>query len=148
MEVRSRIRDAINRAADRRALGQENERHIIETHRRDALTLTVLLFAISVAALWSYPRSGIGAGSDASHADLISFGVDPNHARWSELALLPGFGETMARRVVDFREQRRRDLDDPTAVVFQEVADLRQIKGIGDRKLMRAGRFLRFTAAP
>lgn len=56
----------------------------------------------------------------------ISFQVDVNQAEWPELAQLPGIGETLARRIVEFRDQRG---------PFLDHQDIRNVKGIGPKKL-------------
>lgn len=58
----------------------------------------------------------------------LEFRVDLNHADWPELAQLPGIGETLARRIVDSREQ-----EGP----YLQAADLQRVRGIGPRTLQR-----------
>lgn len=52
------------------------------------------------------------------------FLVDVNQADWSELAQLPGIGETLAKRMV-----QSRDMQGP----FLDHSDLQRVKGIGPR---------------
>lgn len=49
--------------------------------------------------------------------------IDLNDATWEELTLLPGIGETRARRIVAYRE-RVGEIRDP--------GELREVPGIGD----------------
>jgi len=84
--------------------------------------------------------------------------INVNSAPWWELALLPGIGETLARRIVSFREgaagglegdgwaerdgraaQRRR-----LRIVFSCADDLRGVRGIGPRKTQGMAPYLRF----
>lgn len=78
----------------------------------------------------------------------VAFGVDPETAPWWELAAVPRLGESMARRIVEFREIRRDPLpaDDPSdgARVFRRAEDLLQVPGIGRATLRRMRPFLRF----
>jgi len=52
------------------------------------------------------------------------FLVDVNQADWSELAQLPGIGETLAKRIVESR-----DMQGP----FLDHSDLQRVRGIGPR---------------
>ncbi|QDU99079.1 ComEA family DNA-binding protein [Lignipirellula cremea] len=52
--------------------------------------------------------------------------VDINRAPWQELTLLPGVGETLARRIVAWREE-----EGP----FQTINDLDRVRGIGPKTL-------------
>jgi len=54
--------------------------------------------------------------------------VDVNDANWLELMLLDGVGETLAKRIVNHREQFG---------PFQQVEDLLEIKGIGGKRLAK-----------
>lgn len=65
--------------------------------------------------------------------------INPNVAPWWELAVLPRIGETMARRVVSYREAAKE-----SGPVFRRDADLTQVHGIGPKTLARVGRHLRF----
>ncbi|HMO14009.1 MAG TPA: helix-hairpin-helix domain-containing protein [Pirellulaceae bacterium] len=56
----------------------------------------------------------------------IEFRVDVNRAGWPELANLPGIGEELARRIVEYREQHGS---------FKTVDSLLNVKGIGEKKL-------------
>ncbi len=51
--------------------------------------------------------------------------VNINKAGISELTELPGVGEALAKRIVDYREENGK---------FQKVEDLKNVSGIGDKK--------------
>lgn len=55
-----------------------------------------------------------------------AFQIDMNRAEWAEWAELPGVGEAIARRIVEFRE---------TEGGFVTPEDLMQVKGIGPKTL-------------
>lgn len=63
--------------------------------------------------------------------------VDINRASWEEFTVLPGVGETMARRVVAERERRG---------PFQAVDDLMRVRGIGERTVQRLAKHLVVTS--
>jgi competence protein ComEA len=62
------------------------------------------------------------------------FSLDMNVASWPEWTLLPGIGETLARRIV---ASRQRD------GLFRNARDLLRVKGIGPRKLESITRYVR-----
>jgi competence protein ComEA len=64
----------------------------------------------------------------------VSFTVDINEAAWPELTVLPGVGETLAKRIV----QSRADQGD-----FRDLDDLRRVRGIGPRTLERIKPYVR-----
>jgi competence protein ComEA len=59
--------------------------------------------------------------------------IDVNEANWPELALLPGIGEQLAKRIV-----ADRDLNGP----FRDADDLQRVRGIGPRTVERMQPFL------
>jgi competence protein ComEA len=63
-----------------------------------------------------------------------AFQVDINSADWPELAQIPGLGETLARRIVQWRAAHG---------PFKEVAELRGISGIGPKKFEAIRPYLR-----
>lgn len=65
---------------------------------------------------------------DTAQRDIAEFRADLNSADWPELANLPGVGETLARRIVDYRSQHG---------PFRAVEELENVHGIGPRKLAR-----------
>lgn len=75
----------------------------------------------------------------SSNHSLPEFVVSVNQADWPELMLLPGIGETMARRIVDWRERQG---------PFRAVADLEQVPGIGPRTAQRLATHLSFETSP
>jgi competence protein ComEA len=52
--------------------------------------------------------------------------VDLNTATKDQLAALPGIGDTLAQRILDYRQENG---------PFQSIADLANVSGIGDKKL-------------
>ena len=62
------------------------------------------------------------------------FNVELNHAPWPELALLPGIGPTLAKRIVAHRRRFRS---------FANVEELRLVRGIGPKKLERIRPYIR-----
>ena len=52
-------------------------------------------------------------------------GLDLNTATLQQLTLLPGIGETLAQRILDYRTEHNG---------FTTVEELKQVSGIGDKK--------------
>lgn len=59
--------------------------------------------------------------------------VDVNRAGAAELETVPGIGPVLARRILELRAQRGR---------FQSLAELKQVRGIKERRLARLAPYL------
>ena len=62
---------------------------------------------------------------NASKLLVFSIPLDLNRVSAEDLCLVPGIGESLAREIVTYRERRKR---------FQSVDELRNVRGIGDKK--------------
>ncbi len=106
--------------------------------RADQMALWGLVVAASVViGLWCVHEEFFGGGTidiDRAAPDPALFTLDINTAEQPELELLPGVGETLARRIIDSREQ---------AGPFVDHEDLRRITGIGPLTLERMRPHLR-----
>ncbi len=71
--------------------------------------------------------------------------IDPNTAPWPELARLPGVGESLARKIVAYREQQSKIRPGP---VFRRIEDLEPVHGLGPRLLERIAPGLKFPETP
>ncbi len=70
---------------------------------------------------------------DTAAKTEIKFEIDVNTAEWPEWTLLPGVGETMAKRIVQDREQHGN---------FLNHEDLGRVNGIGPRTIDRMRPYL------
>lgn len=122
---------------------------VLARQQATACAATVLLFLGVALAGVAYPsRIARAVPVDEARLAKVSVGIDPNSATWFEIAQLPGIGEKLAKRVIACRESRLAALGPSGAgrVVFRRPADLAQVKGIGEKTVLRIGRFLRFPA--
>lgn len=106
-------------------------------HADQAACAILVVAAVGLLAAWWLRNGGLAGGvieidrQPPLHAVFI---VDINSADWPELALLPGIGEGLARRIVT-----ERDLGGP----FVDHDDLSRVHGIGPVTLERMKPYLR-----
>ncbi|MDR0966897.1 MAG: helix-hairpin-helix domain-containing protein [Myxococcales bacterium] len=87
--------------------------------------------AISMAALFSVTALAERQSSEKADRGLSGV-VNINTATVQQLTLLPGIGESIARRIVDYRSQKP----------FKKAEELRGVKGIGEQTYHKISRFL------
>lgn len=92
---------------------------------RFASRLSVALLALVVLTVGMIPP--LSAAEENNPIDL-------NRATARELIQLPGVGEVIAKRIVDFREEHG---------PFKRVEDLMKIKGIGEKSLKKIRPYIR-----
>jgi competence protein ComEA len=112
-------------------------RRFVLLRRADQACVAALVLA-SVGSivffwLWHGGQRGKLIEIDRAAPAEITFQVDVNRAEWPELTLLPGVGESLARRIVEARERHGK---------FVSHEDLRRVKGIGPRTLDRLRPYL------
>ncbi|MFO8011893.1 MAG: helix-hairpin-helix domain-containing protein [Phycisphaerae bacterium] len=104
--------------------------------RAEQVALLVLALAVVAGAAWragSYWRLGREPLEAVPEAPP-TYRVDVNAADWVTLALVPGLGETLARRIVAERDAR--------GGRFDALEDLTAVRGIGEKTLARLRRHL------
>ncbi len=123
---------------DRGTSSQPSSRWRPLLQRADQLTVAVLVTigfcALLVHWIWHFTFRSQLIEIDRAAPGVIEFQVDVNAADWPELTLLPGIGETLARRIVDYRAAHG---------PFQSIEQLEQVKGIGPKTLRRIRPYLR-----
>lgn len=99
------------------------------------LAIALALAWLGVVLWWVLHGGCSGRTIDFNRASplVAEFRVDLNAADWPEFAQLPGLGETLARRIVEYRA-----VHGP----FRSVEDLRKVPGIGEKTLDRIATFL------
>lgn len=93
-----------------------------------ALAGLLLLVSLGVAGVWAVRGGLSGRLVDVDRAPPVElrFQVDLNRASAPELALLPGIGETLAERIMQYRQRHG---------PFRELDELQRVHGIGPRTL-------------
>lgn len=101
-----------------------------------AIAALALLAIVSIAVYWiaAGGLSGELIEIDRAAPRVVQFQLDINQADWPELSVLPGVGETLARRIVESREQ-----EGP----FADVESLQRVTGIGPKTLEQLRPYLR-----
>jgi DNA uptake protein ComE-like DNA-binding protein len=103
----------------------------------------VLLYALSVRCGRPELDQASGTAGDRSH--LLDQRINPNTASWSELADLPGIGETLAKRIIAYRLEQQGDSPETSRPVYACLDDLQAIKGIGPKKLEQISEYVIFS---
>ncbi len=100
--------------------------------RTDQATAAVLIFVALTLMLVYWWRQGGWQGRVIEVERLpvrtATFQVDVNTAPWTELAQIPEIGETLAKRIVEYRERHG---------AFRDLDALSHVSGIGPRTLER-----------
>jgi competence protein ComEA len=100
------------------------------------VAILVLVGLASMIGWWILRGGHAGRLLEVEHAasQTLRFEVDINEAQWPELVLLPGIGETLAKRIVESRR---------TLGPFRDHDDLRRVRGIGPKTLEGMRPYLR-----
>jgi competence protein ComEA len=95
---------------------------------RDRLLLLALGMVCLALSVWHWGQLS-GWGSEPVEVDRLpervyDYRIDLNQATWVELMQLPRVGETLAQRILEYREEHG---------PFQSVEELDNVKGIGPK---------------
>jgi competence protein ComEA len=91
-----------------------------------ALLVTVGLAALGLWCVRQGWLEGRMVDIEQSQPTRVEFLVDINEADWPELSELPNIGETLARRIVEYRQANG---------PFRDLNELRRVQGIGPKTL-------------
>ncbi|MCH7721375.1 MAG: helix-hairpin-helix domain-containing protein [Planctomycetes bacterium] len=107
-------------------------------HQRVSGLLGVLLLIGGLGTIATM-HSPVGPAVGSS-IESVGLRIDPNSAPWWELTIIPGVGETTARRIVSFRSENSGAVDGP----FRRPADLQAVHRIGPKTAARMAPYLAF----
>ncbi len=131
---------------DRHRSNIERARLIAHRRRRQSLLAPFLVavplltwFAIQPDRAPAPPLAAAGPSAAVLYAR-----IDPNTAPWWELAAAPRIGETMARRIVAYRDEQQAATGHRR--VFRRPEDLEQVHGIGPKTVERLRPLLKFDS--
>lgn len=96
----------------------------------------LVLLGLAATALWWVRHGGWRGGLiEVEQVEPLSaeFHIDINSADWPEIMQLPYIGETLARRIVEYRQQHG---------PFKTLEDLCRVRGIGPKTLERIRPYL------
>ena len=120
--------------------------------RSDEAASSVAAPVVSIlVALWiivlavALPRLGQSNQVDATRECLA--GLDPNQASVRELTVLPRIGETMAYRIVEYRDSvQGAEGSGMRRPAFQSASDMSLVRGIGPVTVQRIAPHVRFPS--
>ncbi len=92
------------------------------------MALPILLCLATVTTIVATLRGRPAVEIDEAVPQIATFRLDVNEATWPELALVPGIGETLARRIVTHRERQGK---------FRTLSELTAVAGIGEKLASR-----------
>jgi competence protein ComEA len=115
----ARLQDAITAAG---GLSEEADLSTVNLARR--LRDGELIVIVTQPVPGSTPRVPLPDAGDAANPDESRVRININTATSAELEALPGVGEVLATRIVEYREQNG---------PFRSVDDLIHVEGISDR---------------
>ena len=107
--------------------------------------LLLVLGGSCVLRLLSFEHYGsqpIGKSPDTVRAVLPNV-VNPNTAGWAGLARLPGVGKTLAKNIVTYRQEYRKQ-NGRDRQPFRSSEDLAQVKRIGPVTIKQIEKYLTF----
>ena len=86
----------------------------------------LLIFSLVLCAVFLYRRNNmsndIGTQNNKSDAAFVSGKLDINKADAEQLMELPGIGDALAKRIIQYREENG---------PFQSIEELLKVKGLG-----------------
>ncbi|KKL56327.1 hypothetical protein LCGC14_2246500, partial [marine sediment metagenome] len=88
------------------------------------LTLIVVVLGLAI----SLPSNAAVTKTEATESAEKSQLVNVNQATVEQLIQLPGIGKSKAQAIVDYRTKQGK---------FKSIADLAQVKGIGDKLIAK-----------
>jgi competence protein ComEA len=109
-----------------------NKIYLTKEEKYLIIFLALCLFSFLSVKVFNLKKIAIEMESDTTQA--IIFPLDINSATYNQLLHIPGIGPVMAQRIIEYRDARGR---------FNDLQELKEIKGIGDKKLEQLQKYLK-----
>lgn len=109
-----------------------NKIYLTKEEKYLIIFLALCLFSFLSVKVFNLKKIAIEVGSDTIQE--VVFPLDINSATYNQLLHIPGIGPVMAQRIIEYRETHGR---------FNDLRELREIKGIGDKKLKQLQKYLK-----
>lgn len=123
--------DAASSSPSAAAAAPREQPQAVSTWPRSAQLATVFLLGVATTLLSIHCCRGLRWGSQPTELEwgaVAAYRIDLNRADRAELLQVPGIGESLARRIHEYRSQHG---------AFQSISDLRQVQGVGPATLER-----------
>ena len=113
--------------------------------KRQNLIIGCVLLLITASCLINYLSNRTYASDEhfgiENKSTKIKDKINPNQARWTSLARLPGIGEKLAQEIVRYRKTYQ---DKNQKKCFNQIEDLEKVRGIGPITCQRINLYLTF----
>ena len=110
-----------------------------------AVVLVIVIMVDVSRIVWrKYRQPEIQVGQINSFR--FSSRINPNEATAVDIECVPGLNEKLAKALVDYRGEYQRRY--PHRLVFTNLQDLKRIKGISDKVLLKISPYLVFPSKP
>jgi len=92
--------------------------------KKELIVLLMLIFVLIAVNVVNYIKRESLKRNYTILVDEAAIKISINSADIKELEQLPGIGPSLARRIIEYREEHG---------LFQKLEDLKKVKGIGDK---------------
>ncbi len=100
--------------------------NLFTSREQSTLAAMLVVLLLSAATVWWQRGGAAQVEYDDRPRQPLLFLIDINACDWPELAQISGLGETLARRIIDDREEHGG---------FRDPREILDVKGIGPKKL-------------
>lgn len=103
------------------------------------ISMLVGMVVLGYLGLTRWQTNKLDLNDHPPAAEVPLFQVDLNHCHWYELVILPGIGETLAKAIIEHRNQHGD---------FTRIEQIQDIRGIGTGKFEQLAPHLTLTSNP
>jgi len=110
-----------------------NKIYLTKEERYLILFLTLCLFSFAIVKIFNLKKATIEVEIQEQREAVI-FPLDINSATYNQLLQVPGIGPVMAQRIIEYRY---------THGGFKNLHQLKEIKGIGEKKFLQFQKYFK-----